>query len=512
MNDLFSDLTMVLIKIVILVAAFGVISARLFPKVANTQMGKASNHILMALGVFALLAYVNFQPFTPKPHYQDSFHYYIGSKYFPELGYTRLYACTTRAGAESNNPSERSMAYYRYVRDLSLDKDNGLVPGGRYYSDDVFCKSHFSAPRWEAFKSDIEFFHDRNGVNKYGLNMWEEIHKDHGFNASPAWTLVGGFLSNIIPLSDSALTGIALIDIAFLFGSIACLAWAFGLPTAALAVIVGTASIETWGYIGGSMLRFDWLFMAILSVCALKRGHYVLAGAALGYAAMMRLFPAVFALGPFFGLLYAIYKRQHTLKAAYGKFFGGMVISVAILAASAVSVYGTSAYKDFFSNTSRMSNTLSVNTVGLQNVLTTAYDSSIRHGRKGWNTAIIEARQKVVPIYVLVVAIALLLFIPAAISCEPWQAVAFGALFTPFMWTELSHYYYLFLMVVATLFAANWKVALPLLGIGIAIKIGWAFRMYEMIDILSYYFIFSTVVCIGAMAIWWQAKTRSFTQ
>lgn len=505
-NDL-GDLSNVRIQILILVAALVVISARLFPKLQNSlpQAVKISNHILVGLGVFALLLYVNFHPFSPKPHLHDLFHYQIGSKYFPELGYTRLYACTAKAEAERDDPSARMEAYNSYIRDLSTGENKGLVSARPYLSDDAFCKSHFSASRWNAFKSDIGFFHARSGIN-----AWNKMQRDHGFNAPPVWMLMGGLISNMIPLSDSALMGVTLIDIALLFGSVACLAWAFGLPTTAFAVIVGTVSMESWMLVGGGMLRFDWLFMAILSVCAMKRGYYVLAGAALGYAAMLRIFPAVFALGPFVGLLYAIYKQRYDLKVAYGKFFGGVVVSVAVLMASSVSVYGVAAYKEFTGNTHRMSNIFNVNAVGLKTVLTYAYDASgydasVRGGDNNSHEALIEARKKVVPIYVVMVAIALLFFIPAAVSCEPWQAIALGALFTPFMWNELSNYYYLLLIIWATLFAANWKVAFPLLGIGIATKIAW---VSGMINLPFYFFMFSAAVCIAALVIWWQINPR----
>lgn len=507
MNINLDDSTLVRVQLAILVAALVVISARLYPGLRNsgTRLVKVSNYVLAGLGAFALLVYVNFHPFSPRQHYWDSFHYYIGSKYFPELGYTRLYGCVVRAEAESNDPSVKTGAYTRDIGNLSIGEDQTnvpvrLVPAKLYFFDDTFCKARFSALRWSTFKSDIEFFHTR-------IDKWNQSQVDHGFNAPPAWTLVGGFISNLIPLSDSALMGITLIDITLLFGSVACLVWAFGLPTTAFAVIVGTASMESWAFTGGSMLRLDWFFMATFSVCAMKREHYVLAGAALGYAAMLRLFPAVFALGPFVGLLYAIYKRQYDLKVVYGKFFGGMVISVVVLVASATAVYGVAAYKEFIGNTNRMSNAVSINRVGLRDVLVYNYDASIERGGNAandWRIAKIKARKKVVPIYVAVVAIALLFFIPAVISGGPWQAIALGALFVPFMWTDLSNYYYLFLMIVATLFAVNWKVGFPLLGIGIVTKIGWA---SGMIDAELYFFTFSAAICIGALAIWWQVNS-----
>jgi len=233
----------------------------------------------------------------------------------------------------------------------------------------------------------------------------------------------------------------------------------------------------------------------------------MLAGAALGYAAALRLFPAVFALGPFIGLLYAVYKRQYDLKVAYGKFFGGMVISVAVLAASATAVYGVAAGKEFFENSKRHSESVSANNVGLRNVLAHNFNRNKNFETYGndsvWHTATVEARKKVVPIYVAVVVIALFFFIPAVISGGTWQAIALGALFTPFMWSELSGYYYLFLMIVGALFAVNWKVAFPLLCLGIVTKIGLVVGM----RMSEFYFLFSAAICIVALIIYWQVNS-----
>ena len=510
--------TLLLIKFAILVAALVVISVGLYLKKRNgkAQLVKVSDYILIGLGALALLSYVNFKPFSSQPHYWDMFHYYTGSKYFPELGYTRLYACVAKAEAESDNPSVRAQAYGRNIRDL---KNNVVVPARLYFFDDTFCKARFSARRWEAFKKDVEFFHSRFSRSRNGDFWWDRVQLDHGFNPSPVWALAGGGISNLVPLSDSVLMGITLIDVALLFGCVACLVWAFGLPTAAFAVIACTASgVADWSWIGGSLLRLDWLFLAIFSACAMKRGHYVLAGAALGYAAALRVFPAIFAFGPLVGLLYAIYKRQHDLKLVYGKFFGGMLISAAVLVASATVVYGGESLRAFFDNSGKHSAVVSTNYVGLRTVLTYNPDTAIRKKpldfnyedpyRTGgadprvdyssWTAAKVEARQKAIPIYVVVVAISLLFFVPAVILGEAWGAIALGATFVPFVWSELSNYYYVFLMVVATLFAANRKVAFPLLLAGIVTAIGRLSGMWEYeISTLS-----SAAYCIGFLAVW----------
>jgi hypothetical protein len=261
-------------------------------------------------------------------------------------------------------------------------------------------------------------------------------------------------------------------------------------------------------------LRFDWFFLAVFSVSAMKREYFILAGLALGYAAALRIFPAVFVIGPFAGLLWASYKRQHDLKVAYGKFFGGFIFSVAVLVVSASAVYGVESMRAFFNNSKRHSNVIAFNNVGLHNVLTYGSDTSWRKihdreipftdGIKAWRAG--KASQKVGLIYAAVVAVALMFFIPAVMSGGAWQSVALGASFVPFAWVELSNYYYVFLAVIGTLFSINRKVAFPLLGIGIASAIVTLFQ--ERIFLDETYALFSAAVCIGFPIIWWQVTSR----
>ncbi|MBI4937180.1 MAG: hypothetical protein HY846_03015 [Nitrosomonadales bacterium] len=513
-------------NLIILIAALIVISAGLYLKKrgGDTRWARVGDFILMALGAVALLSYVNFKPLSTQPNNWDLFHYYVGSKYFSEIGYTRLYACVARAEAESDDEAVSHAAKRRTIRDLET---NELVASRNYFFSENYCKERFSAARWESFKNDIGFFRDRL------QDLWELAQIDHGFNPSPVWILAGGLASGAVTLSDNAITGLVLLDVILLLGSVALIAWAFGLPVAAFAAIASTASggID-WAWAGGGMLRLDWFFMAVLSVCAMKREHYVLAGAALGYAAALRVFPAIFALGPFIGLLYAMIKRQREQKIAYGKFFAGMAISAVVLLVSVSALYGTDSLRAFADNTRKHSAVVSTNNVGLRTVLTYRPDTAVRnsidvqareaHLYWKWEEAKAEAKKKVVPAYIAVVVVCLPLFVLAVISGGAWQALALGATFIPFAWSEMSNYYYLFLMIVATLFAANRKVAFPLLGVGIATGAGKLFeidvnRYFEQpasqgaisgLGMDEVYTLFSAAVCIGFPVLWWLVKSR----
>ena len=59
--------------------------------------------VVLALLAISALGYVNFGFFHPgrgHVHYWDAFHYFMGAKYLPELGYSKLYEATYVAGRE----------------------------------------------------------------------------------------------------------------------------------------------------------------------------------------------------------------------------------------------------------------------------------------------------------------------------------------------------------------------------------------------------------------------------
>ena len=64
---------------------------------------------LATLGGVGFLGWWNFLEFRYPGFVDagDTFHYYLGAKYFPELGYRRLYECTAVADAEAGLAGRR---------------------------------------------------------------------------------------------------------------------------------------------------------------------------------------------------------------------------------------------------------------------------------------------------------------------------------------------------------------------------------------------------------------------
>lgn len=244
---------------------------------------------LAALASLSVATYFNFGFFhgTGFVHYWDQFHYELGSKYFPELGYDGLYVASIGAQADAH-PGTLVAEYARDLRTYRVARVTTLFPHMR----EVWHR--FSPERWAAFVADNRTFVDATSSDHLGA--WR---LDHGYNATPAWTFEGRLFDAWWPTSDGLLVALGLLDVVLLAGAFACVIATFGARTGCLAAVLlgfGYAGRFTWT--GGAFLRHDWLAASLLGVCLLERRRYAGAGALLGWAAMLRLFPALLLLGP----------------------------------------------------------------------------------------------------------------------------------------------------------------------------------------------------------------------
>jgi hypothetical protein len=106
---------------------------------------KIARRIGIAFTVVGFLLYFDF--FNPNTRYSqyyhrhELYHYYLGSKYFEEIGYSRLYACTAIAEVELGRGANIKK---RRIRDLSAE--NLIVPTTETYifTDPGQCKNHLS--------------------------------------------------------------------------------------------------------------------------------------------------------------------------------------------------------------------------------------------------------------------------------------------------------------------------------------------------------------------------------
>ena len=239
---------------------------------------------VLALSMLAigLLAYPNFGVLHLNQyrhvHYWDAFHYFMGAKYLPELGYGRLYEATVVAGREMGAFRDvfqiRDLASYEMRATRTIDADAIRRP--------------FTPARWSAFKRDLTFF----GAH---IREWPGPLLDHGYNDPPPRGRLLHVILRWVPATPLTLRVLIALDYLLMAAALAAVWRAFGEIPAALAfTFLSLSFFARFDYIGGSILRWDWIAMLLIGVAAFARGSGRVAGLCFGYAALARLFPLLF--------------------------------------------------------------------------------------------------------------------------------------------------------------------------------------------------------------------------
>ncbi len=254
----------------------------------------ARGFLLAPLLAAALLAAENYRAtdyyrFESYLNAYEFYHYYIGTKYAREVGYTDMYAASLVADSETGMKWKHSS---NTIRDLATGRH---VNSKQALDNAEAIKAKFSPERWEEFKKDIVWFKGR--LVQY---RWDGILRDKGYNGTPVWSmLVGGLLSNRISTdSDAGMMFLALLDPLLILIAFFMVMWAFGPRTAFLMIVLlGTHYMMKWWHMKGAYLRTDWAMCLVMATCLIRKEHYATAGALTAYAFLSRIFPAVLLFG-----------------------------------------------------------------------------------------------------------------------------------------------------------------------------------------------------------------------
>ncbi|MFA7691851.1 MAG: hypothetical protein GX117_05170 [Candidatus Hydrogenedentes bacterium] len=247
--------------------------------------------ILAVVGLFSVFNYVatDYYRFDSYLNAYEFYHYYIGTKYAREVGYTEMYAASLVADSETGMKWKDKTGT---LRDLSTGQ---RVNHKQILDNAAFYKDKFSPERWEEFKKDIVWFKDRLVQHR-----WNGILRDKGYNGTPVWTmLVGSFLSNRISTdSEWGMLFLSLLDPLLILITFLIVLWAFGPRTALLMIVLlGTNYMMKWWHMKGAYLRTDWAMCLVMSAALIRKNKLTAAGILTGYAALARIFPAVLVIG-----------------------------------------------------------------------------------------------------------------------------------------------------------------------------------------------------------------------
>ncbi len=411
--------------------------------------GRAFTALLLGLALFSALCFFNLFRFhfDRYLHVWEIYHYYVGAKYFPELGYTHLYTCTALADQESGAGQPLPA---RRIRDL---RSNLLTRASATDADE--CRRRFSARRWREFGADVAWFR-----GQFPPPRWEAAVQDHGYNGSPLFTLVGGALASTGPASDRQILLLALVDpllLAVLWGVVL---WAFGWRILSVALIFwGTNYPAHYYWNGGAFLRQDWLLLSVAALGLMRRGRMVAAGVAVTAASLLRVFPALL-LAPvvLLALARCVRERRLHVSPAHRRLLLGCVGAAAILVPLSSWRAGLEAWPAFFENSRKHLGTPLTNNVGLATLLGYSsagrarllVDDRLTDPYEPWKLARQQTQAARRPLLGVIFIAYLLLLARALRQAEDWQAAVLGIGLLPVV-GEVTCYYYSILLALAFL-------------------------------------------------------------
>lgn len=446
--------------------------------------------------LFTVLAFfVYFDFFNPHTRYKEYYHrhefyhYYLGSKYFKEVGYLRLYECTMIAEAEMTS---KNAIKNREIRDLRVNLIKPVTDTAVFKNPDD-CKKRFSPERWKTFKTDIDWFR-KAAAGTY----WENMQKDHGYNPPPVWTMAGKFFGSFGPASDGYFKILACMDVLFHLGTILLLRWAFGWRVMAVATVFwGCNAPANFYWTGGAFMRQDWLFFLVASVCLARKRMFFLAGGALTWSALLRIFPAALFAG--WGVIMGLQvlkrlrydmaqkklansgdtkqrkKRRRAapkwLLPAQKRVLLGCIATAGVLVPLSIAVTGPDSYPAFFRHISVHRHTPLTNHMGLEAMLTHRWETRMRFARddnlddpfQGWKEGKLEAGKRMRPLQMLIATVVGLWVVWALRRTKLlWVGVPMGLPLIPAL-TNLTCYYYSMFIIMAILTRARPQLAAVML-------------------------------------------------
>lgn len=497
---------------------------------------RTRKRVAIVLTVLSFGAYFDFfNPNVRYPEYyhrHEFYHYYLGSKYSQELSYTRLYECTAIAEIELGRGAE---VRKREIRDLRV---NLIKPVSDTFvvTDPSQCKKHFTPEKWEAFKKDVNWF-----WSTARGSYWENMMKDHGYNPPPVWTMTGKFFGSFGVAGDGFFKLLSAIDVLFHIGVVLLLYWAFGWRIGALATVFwGCNAPANFYWTGGAFLRQDWFFFLVASLALARKRKFFLAGFALTWSSLLRVFPMIFFAGWAIIIVFHILAELRARRAGKGngeglmgllhpdhrKLLAGCIIASATLIPASVVVAGGDSYKEFVSHTLKThNNTPLTNHMGLETMLVHDWKGRMRFTRddnlddpfQGWKQGRIDRHKQLKWAHVAIIAA---IFLWTAWALRRTKALWIGqALAAPLVMsmTNLTCYYYSMFILCAALAKARRPLGPVVLVTSGASQIlllsyywvddkftaqAWLFGIFSLVLLWGY----SRPFSMERLTAWWNGK------
>ncbi len=428
-------------------------------------------------------------------HLHDFYHYYMGAKYFKELGYTGLYEATVIADLENGHKKE--VLARNEIRDLRTNK---LIAVKKVLEDKEQIKARFTQQRWESYRADVEYFRIWSYSRLTNVWLWKSIHKDHGFNATPVWSIAGILLTNLGPAGKSLIFFLTLLDFLIIGIMWAVVFRVFNWKAGCAALVWwGTNLPGEFAWTSASLLRYDWLLFLVLAIAFLKKEKPGAAGASVAIAAMLRVFPGILALGVIFLGVHELIRERKTPVWLIRFTAGGIAACIILMpAATLIGQRGVGVWQEFAKNSQQhLSNPLE-NTMGLKPLI--SYMPKTKAGQ-GWGEDRIDAFKRRSPAFYLIIAGFLCLLL-ITVKNKPVHYAAILSVGAVFFCFNISCYYFSMFLVWGFLFEEQpGLIAVSLCALSMATNIvalfvsGFA-EIYFFVNLMTLCFIlFAFIFC-----------------
>ena len=313
-----------ILKIVLLETCLGLLLASHFFE-RTPRHRRVFDRLFGLLALLSVLAFFNFGTFRHGSfiHTHEIYHFFFGSKYLSELRYDGLYVATIAASDEGLARRVRPPK----IRDPMTFEEHSLT-WARAKGPEV--KARFSEARWTEFKRDLDVF-----VRDLHFNANGPMN-DHGNTGSPSWAAAARAFTETVPFNRATAHVLAHLDMVLL-ALLFFLVWrTFGFRTMAITVCVGMLAPRVYDWLGGSILRMDWICALGASICLWARGRPKTGGLLLGYAVTSKLFVGLLVLPVGLGFVWrALRGRRGDPNHAHNAWYVamavvGLIVSIAL--------------------------------------------------------------------------------------------------------------------------------------------------------------------------------------
>jgi hypothetical protein len=329
----------ILVLVILEAALCLLLASYFFERTARTR-----KYFGWLFGVLALLSiggFLNFGELRGRGawiHWHEQYHFYLGSKYLKELRYDAIYDATILAAQDQGILTSRSFArrdpasFRKTERPITRERERVL-------------RGRFTPERWQSFLDDVAAIltQDRTPVRQRLAYA-----NDHGNTGSPSWAMVAGILTRSFGPGYTARLVYASVDVLLLVALFVAVRWTMGGRAMCLAMIIGLSPPLVVTYLGGSIMRMDWIVALGISLCLLEKKHVRTAGLLLGYAVSSKLIAGLIVLP--FGIRFLIESvRERRVNSTHLRYIlFSFVGLVACILASTLVFRDLGVWRDYF--------------------------------------------------------------------------------------------------------------------------------------------------------------------